>query len=98
MLSEAPSAEATRDECYRAVFRDAADAILILDEDRRIVEANPAAGALLGVDADALVGRSFDALLAGDLELVHAAWRELLAFGEAKREHRVSGAAGVRLV
>jgi two-component system cell cycle sensor histidine kinase/response regulator CckA len=86
-------------EYYRAVFHDAADAILILDDERTIVEANPAAGALVGVSPEALVGRTFEGLLLPEgSDDIHAVWRELMAFGEAKREHRIASAAASRLV
>lgn len=75
-------------DLFRAVFYLATDAMLILDEGRNVVEANPAAGALFGLAPDALVNRSLDALIT-DQDTLSAAWRELLASGEAKREHRV---------
>jgi two-component system, cell cycle sensor histidine kinase and response regulator CckA len=88
-------AEQHDQELFRAVFFDAADAMLVLDDGRTIVEANPAACALFG---SAIVNRSLDALLAGNDQL-DATWRELLAFGEAKREHRVqSHTSGTRVV
>src|SRR5439155_20783193 len=70
-------------------FLDAGDPMLILDDDRAIVEANPAACTLFGIAGDDLVRRPLDELLLdGQSELV-TAWRELLALGETKREHRV---------
>jgi two-component system, cell cycle sensor histidine kinase and response regulator CckA len=91
-----------RERQFRAVFFDAADAMLILDDRRMILEANPSACALFGVPEHAISGESLDALLvAGDEQLI-TAWRELLALGEARREHRVrtraAGAADSRLV
>jgi two-component system cell cycle sensor histidine kinase/response regulator CckA len=96
---EAEAALVERARQFRAVFLDAADAMLILDDSRTIIEANPAACALFGIRSEELVHRSLDALVfqAGD-QLV-TAWRELLALGEAKREHRViSIPEGTRLV
>ena len=87
-----------RERQFRAVFLDAADAMLILD-DRRILDANPAAATLLGVAADALVSQSLDALIVAGEEQLAGAWRELLALGEARREHRVRSQGGqTRLV
>jgi PAS domain S-box-containing protein len=84
-----------RERQFRAVFFDAADAMLILDDDRVILEANPSACALFGVPEDAVAGESLDALLVGGEEELRAAWREVMALGEARREHRVrSRAAG----
>jgi two-component system cell cycle sensor histidine kinase/response regulator CckA len=83
---------------FRAIFFDAADAMLILDDDRRVVEANPAACSLFGLTADDMRAQSLDTLMSGDEEAVTSAWHELLALGEAKREHRVAHAAGTRTV
>jgi PAS domain S-box-containing protein len=75
---------------FRAVFVDAADAMLILDGNRRIIDANRAASALFGLSAEALSERPLDGLLVSAVEDLSAAWREVMAFGEAKREHRVA--------
>jgi len=83
---------------YFAVFRDAVDGMLILDDDRRIVEANPAAGVLAGVTAEALVGRRLEDLLLDGTEPIADAWRELMASGASRREHRLAAAAGTRLL
>src|SRR5262245_46553772 len=83
---------------YRAVFFDAADAMLILDDRRTIVEANPAACALFGVLHDAIVRRLFDDLIDEDRDEVAASWQELLALGEAKREWHVDRTGETRLV
>jgi len=96
---EAEAALVERARQFRAVFLDAADAMLILDDRRTILEANPAACALFGIGNESLVQRSLDGLLAGADDQLLIAWRELLALGEAKREHRVmSMPDGSRLV
>ncbi len=87
-----------RERQFRAIFYDAADAMLILDDARAVVEANPSAGALFGGPAAALVGRTLDRLFRDTEEELGAAWRELLALGEAKREHRVASETGLRVV
>ncbi len=74
---------------FRAVFFDAADAMLILDDDRTVVEANPAACALFGVAEDGVVGNRLDALIVKDGGELGVGWRELLVLGEARREHQV---------
>jgi PAS domain S-box-containing protein len=87
-----------RDRQFRAVFFDAADAMMILAEDRRIVEANPAACGLFGLPAEAVIDHPLDALIL-DRDSLVAAWREVLALGEAQREHRVRArSGGVRVV
>src|ERR1043165_3111092 len=49
---EVETALVERARQFRAVFLDAADAMLILEDDRTIVEANPAACALFGLDSE----------------------------------------------
>ena len=91
-----------RERQFRAVFLDAADAMLILDDTRVILDANPSACALFGVGEEAINGELLDTMLATDEEQLGAAWRELLALGEARQEHRVrsraAGAGASRLV
>ncbi|MGE0704088.1 MAG: PAS domain S-box protein, partial [Vicinamibacterales bacterium] len=87
--AQAEDALRASEQHSRAVFDDAADPILILDDERHIVDANNAAVALLGAEAS-LIGEQLDALVTGDRSSLEAAWRELLAFGEARREHHVT--------
>jgi PAS domain S-box-containing protein len=47
---------------YQALFQSAIDGYLILDDEWRIVEANPAACAILGYESAPLVGKSLQAL------------------------------------
>jgi PAS domain S-box-containing protein len=82
-----------RERQFRAVFFDAADAMLILDDGRVVLEANPSACALFGVSPEGIVGESLDDLLVGGEEQLQAAWREVMALGEARREHRVRSRA-----
>ncbi len=98
MVTRTDGTPAIPDQCYRAVFDNAADAILILDDERAIVEANPAAAALMGVAADALVGRPLEGLLVDGAQQIRAVWRELTALGEARREHRLAAGGALRLV
>ncbi len=96
---KAMRADARRDRRFRAAFSNAADAMLILDDTGLIHEANRAASALFALPADGIVQRRLGSLLMGDGLLLDAAWRELLALGEAKAEHRVAVAdGGTRLV
>jgi PAS domain S-box-containing protein len=48
----------------RAVFEGAGDAIVLVDDQRRVVRANGAAGALLGVDPATALGRSCEDVFA----------------------------------
>jgi two-component system cell cycle sensor histidine kinase/response regulator CckA len=84
---------------FRSVFADATDAMLILDNDRRVVDANRPACALFGLSAGAPGAPSLDDILMDGKETVAVAWRELMAVGEARREHRVrSQGGGPRLI
>ncbi len=88
-----------RERLFRAVFSDAADAMLVLDERRMVVAANRAAGTLFGLPAETLIERSLDSLIDAEGDEFTSVWHELLAFGEAKREHRVTEPrGGTRLV
>ena len=49
-----------RADCMSAAFEAALDAVLVLGDDGRLVEANRAACELFGVDIDRLVGRTLD--------------------------------------
>jgi two-component system, cell cycle sensor histidine kinase and response regulator CckA len=82
----------------RAVFFEAADAMLILDDERLVVEANRAACALFRVPDDAIRSRQLDSLVVDGSDAIDAEWRELMALGEAKREHRIRFGDDVRIV
>jgi two-component system, cell cycle sensor histidine kinase and response regulator CckA len=84
------------DSEFRAIFDDAPDAMLIVDDERGVVEANAAAVALFGGGSRELRGRRLDDLLSGDGEALVAAWNELLARDEARREHKVTTPGGAR--
>ena len=59
---------------YRSIFEDAADAIVLLDEEKRIVSWNKAATEIFGYSEEEATGRNLDKLIAYD--------------GEAKSEAR----------
>jgi PAS domain S-box-containing protein len=87
-----------RERLFRAVFSDAADAMLVLDARRVVVEANRAAGTLFGRPPDVLIDQPLDSLFDEKGEEINTIWHELMALGEAKREHRVTVGRGTRLV
>ena len=68
---------------YRSLFSAAADGLLLVDAQGRIVLANPAAASLLGYAPDELVGTPVDALVPDSIRPRHAAYRE--AYGHAPR-------------
>jgi PAS domain S-box-containing protein len=61
------TAQALREseERFRAMFDHTLQAILVLDDEGRILEANPAARKLVGLDPDLLLGRALSNLLVG---------------------------------
>jgi two-component system cell cycle sensor histidine kinase/response regulator CckA len=96
---EATRALRERERQFRAVFVDSADAMLFVDNSRVIVEANSAACALFGMVAEAIVNQPLDGFIVDGADELGIAWRDLLALGEIKREHRVRSASGAtRLV
>ena len=73
--------------------------MLLLDDDRRLVDANRAACVLFGLTKDSVVTHVLDELVLDAANQLDGVWRELLALGEATCEHRVSSKArGERLV
>jgi PAS domain S-box-containing protein len=70
---------------YQALFEHALDGMLIANNDRVSVEANPAAAALLGLERQALIGRRIDDILAPEqAEAFAAVWDTFLENGTAQ--------------
>lgn len=59
-MSISPSQRVASDDLHRAIFDRSADALVVIDEQMEVVEANLAAGELLGLSAEQLAGRSFE--------------------------------------
>jgi two-component system, cell cycle sensor histidine kinase and response regulator CckA len=88
-----------RDRQFQAVFSESADALLLLDDQGVIADANRVAERLFGTPRNVLHSRHVETLLIGGSEPLQAAMREVLALGEARRELRFSdGSGGSRLV
>jgi PAS domain S-box-containing protein len=70
------SAAASRElSLFEALFRQAVDAVLIADHDRRYVDANPAACALIGIDYEKIIGRRVEDFFdLEDNQVVPDAW------------------------
>ncbi len=60
---------------YRAAFETANDAIVIVDDDARIIDANPEAGALYGFDREELLGQPLHRFFPDDIEFDNK-WRK----------------------
>jgi PAS domain S-box-containing protein len=68
---------------FRAVFEGALDAMVILDDEGRYVDANEAACELYGLDRSSLLGRSVDEFVSPSVD-VDALWQQVVA-GERER-------------
>jgi PAS domain S-box-containing protein len=77
----------------QALLAAARDAVLVVDDARTFVDANPAACRLLGLSVPELIGRRFDEFLAPGAEL-EAAWQAFLDAGEQAGELDVVRADG----
>jgi len=77
---------------FRSVFEDAFDAMVLVDDEGRIVEANGSAGALLGLPPDDLLGRHFETFVASDdpsvASLLYDDSQEILAVTTAAGDTR----------
>jgi PAS domain S-box-containing protein len=79
----------------RAVFDNVLDAILITNDDREYLDANPAACKLLGIARDELLGSKLeDFVPEAERETSRAAWREFLRSGRMEGEFRLRRADG----
>jgi two-component system cell cycle sensor histidine kinase/response regulator CckA len=90
---EAESALLVREQLFRAVFFGASDAMMLLDDRRAIVDANPAASELFGKTLADLSGEVLDNLFIDEGGSLAASWREFIGLGEAKHEHYVKDPA-----
>jgi len=79
-----------------ALLAAARDAVLVVDDARKFVDANPAACRMLGLALDELIGRRFDDFLDEPGLDLDAAWRTFLEQGEQMGELRMVRADGER--
>src|SRR5262245_35889184 len=63
--------------------------MLVLDNDRRVVDANRTAASLFRRDVNSLTGCRLVGLFVDGEEELNEAWRELMSSGESKYQHRV---------
>jgi len=78
---------------YEAAFQQAFDAMLILDDDARIIDANPQAATVYGLDGLELLGRSIPEFLPADFDF-DAAWEQFREAGTERDTVTVIGADG----
>ena len=79
-----------------ALLEAALDGVVVVDDARVFVDANPAACRLLGMTRSELLGRRFDQFLDPGVDL-HIAWETFLSAGEQRDELRVIRPDGVVL-
>ena len=76
-----------RDRQFRAVFENALDAIIVGDDERRLIDANPAASLLLGRSRDELLQmRVEDLFPTASREAATSLWARFIAEGEQHGE------------
>ncbi len=94
MTAREEAADALRrsEERFRALVENAPDIIAILDRDGHLVEASPAAGLILGLEADDYIGRSIFELIHPDDQA-----RMFDVFTERLREPGFGGTVEFRL-
>jgi two-component system sensor histidine kinase/response regulator len=81
-----------------AAFEAARDAMVILDDERCLVHANPAACRLFGVDASALVGRRIDDFASAvERESYDPVWAAFLLAGYHEGEYELRRVDGSRV-
>ncbi|WP_343125691.1 PAS domain-containing sensor histidine kinase [Halorubrum sp. 48-1-W] len=79
---------------YRAAFEEANDAILILNDEAQIIDANPEAGDLLGLEQRTLLGQSFQGFLLDTFDFDRA-WNELQDAGSHRDYLTIVGCDGI---
>ncbi len=90
LRQQAESALLERDELLHAVFANALDALVVLDDGRRFLDANPAARRLLGASEPDLLARRLDDYLDADAAgTMDGLWASFLAAGESRGEIRL---------
>jgi len=76
-----------RDRQFQAVFDGALDALFLVDDQRRVVSANPAACALLNVTREDLPSSPLDSFLTpGSADEIRKSWTRFLELGQHKGE------------
>jgi signal transduction histidine kinase/ActR/RegA family two-component response regulator len=84
---------------FRTVFEHAGDAMLLADDERRYVDANQAACALLGLDRSAIVGRTIEEFASASTRAALVdGWASFLESSEATGEYGLATPRGTRQV
>ena len=83
------------EQMFRAVFDNAFEAVLLLGDDARFVDANSAASTVFGLSRDELLGRAIGGFVDPGPEVAEL-WRGFLSSGELTGSHVVIRADGAR--
>jgi two-component system cell cycle sensor histidine kinase/response regulator CckA len=83
------------EQMFRAIFDNAFEAVLLLDDDGCFVDANPAASTLFGLSRDELVGRLIGAFVEPGSDIADL-WRAFLSSGEATGAYVLVRSDGAR--
>ena len=88
-----------RESYFAAAFAASLDAIFVIDDDRYIVDANPAASELLHIDMHPLIGRRLDDFAPPTTnEMVASTWASFLLKGHDQGEYELRREDGSRLM
>jgi PAS domain S-box-containing protein len=99
LLDEVPEPQDGWQALFRTVLHNARNPMAVVDEDRRIVDVNPAAEALTGFARPQLIGRLADDFFAEHERAGFAReWRELVPAGDGNAEREMLCADGGRVV
>jgi PAS domain S-box-containing protein len=91
-----PEVMRSRDK-YKRTFEEATEAIAIVDDDGRIIDANEAASTIFGVENSELLGRPLTEFLSDDFAF-EAEWQDFQETGEQRDTTTVIGADGVERI
>jgi signal transduction histidine kinase len=84
---------------FRTVFEHGGDAMLLADDERRYIDANPAACALLGLERSAIVGRKIEEFASGATRAALVdGWASFIETSEAAGEYGLATPRGTRQV
>lgn len=81
-------------ELYQAAFENANDAMMVIDENARIVDANPAATDIYGVKSKELLGQPIRRFLPDEFDF-DAEWQEFRESGNDRDIVTIEGKDGV---
>ncbi len=92
------SPESTGDARYRLILEEAPDGVVVLDPTGRFTYVNRRAGAILGFDREALLGRRVDDLMSSDGPSDPPASASTMPGGTFVRERRITRGDGTNVV